>query len=215
MYSFSLGNLDPEIDEKYLYDTFSAFGVILQTPKIMRDPDTGMSKGIAFINFASFEASDSAMEALNGQFLSNRAIRVSYSFKKDGKGERHGTASERLLASKKPVIFDDKPHQNFSDVPSLPEFISPIIQSHFSYHNRDSHSMFDGIYSPSINMVGSLPILPFAHPSPFRDSQVQYPYESFRHAHPEDRFINQTDLVDHLYYPQVVIFIYVFKLCIQ
>ena len=40
-----MGNLDPEIDEKLLYDTFSAFGVILQTPKIMRDPDTGNSKG--------------------------------------------------------------------------------------------------------------------------------------------------------------------------
>ena len=40
-----VGNLDPEIDEKLLYDTFTAFGVILQTPKIMRDPDTGNSKG--------------------------------------------------------------------------------------------------------------------------------------------------------------------------
>ena len=29
-----VGNLDPEIDEKLLYDTFSAFGVILQTPKV-------------------------------------------------------------------------------------------------------------------------------------------------------------------------------------
>ena len=37
-----IGNLDPEVDEKLLYDTFSAFGVILQTPKIQRDPETGM-----------------------------------------------------------------------------------------------------------------------------------------------------------------------------
>ena len=44
-----IGNLDPEIDEKLLYDTFSAFGVILQTPKIMRDPDTGNSKGWSLI----------------------------------------------------------------------------------------------------------------------------------------------------------------------
>eukprot|EP00106_Octopus_bimaculoides_P023167 XP_014790609.1 PREDICTED: splicing factor 3B subunit 4-like [Octopus bimaculoides] len=28
-----IGNLDPEVDEKLLYDTFSAFGVILQIPK--------------------------------------------------------------------------------------------------------------------------------------------------------------------------------------
>ena len=29
-----IGNLDPEIDEKMLYDIFSAFGVILQAPKV-------------------------------------------------------------------------------------------------------------------------------------------------------------------------------------
>ena len=61
-----IGNLDPEVDEKLLYDTFSAFGVILTTPKIQRDPETGNSKGFAFINYASFEASDAAIEAMNG-----------------------------------------------------------------------------------------------------------------------------------------------------
>ena len=29
-----IGNLDAEIDEKMLYDIFSAFGVILQAPKV-------------------------------------------------------------------------------------------------------------------------------------------------------------------------------------
>ena len=29
-----IGNLDSEVDEKLLYDTFSAFGVILQVPKV-------------------------------------------------------------------------------------------------------------------------------------------------------------------------------------
>ena len=55
-----------------LYDTFSAFGVIAQTPKIMRDPDTGVSRGFGFVSYDSFEASDAAIEAMNGQFLCNR-----------------------------------------------------------------------------------------------------------------------------------------------
>ena len=29
-----IGSLDPEVDEKLLYDTFSAFGGILSTPKV-------------------------------------------------------------------------------------------------------------------------------------------------------------------------------------
>ncbi|KAL7676778.1 hypothetical protein ACOME3_003028 [Neoechinorhynchus agilis] len=112
-----IGNLDPEVDEKLLYDTFSAFGVILQTPKIMRDPDTGNSKGYAFINFASFDASDAALEAMNGQFLCNRAITISYAFKKDSKGERHGSAAERLLAAQNPIAQNERPHQLFADAP--------------------------------------------------------------------------------------------------
>lgn len=115
-----IGNLDPEVDEKLLYDTFSAFGVILQTPKIMRDPETGNSKGFAFINFASFEASDAAMDAMNGQYLCNRPISVSYAFKKDSKGERHGSAAERLLAAQNPLSHADRPHQLFADAPMPP-----------------------------------------------------------------------------------------------
>ena len=70
------GNLAPEVDEKMLYDTFSAFGPLAQQPKVMRDLDSGASKGFGFVSFDSFEASDAAIEAMNGQFLCNRPITV-------------------------------------------------------------------------------------------------------------------------------------------
>eukprot|EP00124_Ichthyophonus_hoferi_P001514 Ihof_evm13s80 gene=Ihof_evmTU13s80 len=110
-----IGNLDPEVDEKLLYDTFSAFGVILQTPKIMRDQDTGNSKGFAFVNYASFEASDAAIEAMNGQHLANRPISVTYAYRKDAKGERHGSAAERMLAQQNATLASQRPHQLFGD----------------------------------------------------------------------------------------------------
>lgn len=65
----------------------------------MRDPETGNSKGYAFINFASFEASDAAIEAMNGQYLCNRPITISYAFKKESKGERHGSAAGKNFIS--------------------------------------------------------------------------------------------------------------------
>eukprot|EP00898_Chlorokybus_atmophyticus_P000539 jgi/Chlat1/1486/Chrsp12S02035 len=111
-----IGNLDPEVDEKLLYDTFSAFGVIVQTPKIMRDPDTGNSRGFGFISYDSFEASDAAIEAMNGQYLCNRAITVTYAYKKDTKGERHGTPAERLLAANNPAARS-RPHTMFASAP--------------------------------------------------------------------------------------------------
>ena len=103
------------MDEKILFDTFSAFGVIVQTPKIMRDTDTGNSKGFAFVNYSSFEAADAAIKNMNGQFLMGRAISLQYSYKKDTKGERHGTAAERLLAKQNPLVRNDAPNTMFAD----------------------------------------------------------------------------------------------------
>uniref|UniRef100_A0A7N0VHD2 Splicing factor 3B subunit 4 n=1 Tax=Kalanchoe fedtschenkoi TaxID=63787 RepID=A0A7N0VHD2_KALFE len=113
-----VGNLDPDVDEKLLYDTFSAFGVIVSNPKIMRDPDTGNSRGFGFVSYDSFEASDAAIEAMNGQYLCNRQITVSYAYKKDTKGERHGTPAERVLAASNPSTAQrNRPHTLFASGP--------------------------------------------------------------------------------------------------
>jgi len=163
-----IGNLDPEVDEKLLYDTFSAFGVILTTPKIQRDPETGNSKGFAFINYASFEASDAAIEAMNGQYLCNRAIAISYAFKKESKGERHGSAAERLLAAQNPLSQADRPHQLFADAPPVP---LPSIPSAVP----PPPSMMGGHYPPPVPPPGGMgghgapplpPGPPGSHPLP-------------------------------------------------
>jgi splicing factor 3B subunit 4 len=98
-----VGNLDPDVDEKVLYDTFSAFGIIINGPKIMRD-DQNNSKGFAFLGYDSFESSDAAINAMNGQFVSGRPISVSYALKKDSKTERHGSMAERVLAANNPLV---------------------------------------------------------------------------------------------------------------
>ena len=97
-----VGGLDGDVDEKLLYDTFSAFGTISETPKVMRDPDTGGSKGYGFVSYDSFEASDLAIECMHGQFLCNKQVQVGYAFKRDSKTERHGSQAERLLAANNP-----------------------------------------------------------------------------------------------------------------
>lgn len=92
-----VGNLDLSCDDKILYDTFASFGHLLFA-KVMKDPDTGESRGFGFISYDAFESADAAMAAMNGQFLCNSPIQVSYALKKDSRGERHGDASERLIA---------------------------------------------------------------------------------------------------------------------
>lgn len=82
-------NLDPEIDEKVLYDTFRASGVILQSLKIMTGPDTGNSRCSVSIHFIPPDTSAASPEAVNGWYLWNCPIAVSCALKKNSEGEHH------------------------------------------------------------------------------------------------------------------------------
>jgi splicing factor 3B subunit 4 len=93
-----VGGLAPEAAEKTLFDTFSAFGGIVEV-RVQRDLDTGLPKGFGFVSFDAFEAADAAIEALNGQFLAGRPVVVQYAFRKDSKMERHGSVAERAMAA--------------------------------------------------------------------------------------------------------------------
>ncbi|KAF9167754.1 hypothetical protein DFQ26_003338 [Actinomortierella ambigua] len=116
--SLFIGNLSPEADEMLLRDTFSAFGVIIGHAKIARDLETGQPKGYGFVSFDNFESADAAIDAMNGQILANKPISVSFAFKKDGKGERHGSAAERLIAAqaRKNLPMHQMPNRLFADV---------------------------------------------------------------------------------------------------
>ncbi|KAL7065688.1 RNA recognition motif family protein [Cryptosporidium serpentis] len=94
-----IGNLSPDIDDKVLHDIFSSFGNVISTKVIFKENDED-EHGYGFVSYDSFNSSDNAIAALNGQFFGNRQITVSYAFKQDCKGERHGSTAERLLASK-------------------------------------------------------------------------------------------------------------------
>lgn len=112
-----IGNLSPEVDEKLLYDTFSTFGVIISTPKIMKDTISGESKGYAFVSYDSFESSDAAIASLNGQYLGGKPISVTYALKKDSKADRHGSAAERLLAANNPNSLSRRQAAMFTPPP--------------------------------------------------------------------------------------------------
>ncbi|XP_018541462.1 embryonic polyadenylate-binding protein isoform X1 [Lates calcarifer] len=64
-------NMDESIDNKALYDTFSAFGNILSC-KVVCD-DKG-SKGYGFVHFETQEAANRAIETMNGMLLNDRKV---------------------------------------------------------------------------------------------------------------------------------------------
>ncbi|KAK2196633.1 bifunctional RNA recognition motif domain/Nucleotide-binding alpha-beta plait domain superfamily/SF3B4 [Babesia duncani] len=97
-----VGNLDDEVDDRKIHEAFSSFGNVVSA-KVVRDTENGEGKTYAFVSYDNFESSDAALAAMNGQFFCNKPIHVSYAYKKDTKGERHGTAAERLIAANRPI----------------------------------------------------------------------------------------------------------------
>jgi len=63
-------NLDKNIDNKALYDTFATFGNILSC-KVSTD-DHGNSKGFGFVHYDSQEAADLAIAKVNGKLLNGK-----------------------------------------------------------------------------------------------------------------------------------------------
>lgn len=71
-----VGNLPKEYTEDDLLQLLAEFGVA-SNPKIIKDRDTGQSRGFGFIEIDSTEAGNAAIEALNGKNVGGRDLTVS------------------------------------------------------------------------------------------------------------------------------------------
>ncbi|HWH74747.1 MAG TPA: RNA-binding protein, partial [Methylibium sp.] len=70
-----VGNLAYSVRDDDLQQAFSQFGVV-NSAKVMMDRDTGRSKGFGFVEMGSDAEAQSAIEGMNGQSLSGRAVVV-------------------------------------------------------------------------------------------------------------------------------------------
>jgi polyadenylate-binding protein len=69
-------NLDVSIDDKALFDTFSAFGNILSCK--IATGDDGQSKGYGFVHFEHSEDAENAIKNVNGMLLNNKKVYVGH-----------------------------------------------------------------------------------------------------------------------------------------
>merc|ERR1712241_1371256 len=68
-------NLDKTIDNKAMYDTFSAFGNILSR-KVAHDMSNWESRGHGFVHFETEEAALNAIQKVNGMLLNGKKVFV-------------------------------------------------------------------------------------------------------------------------------------------
>ncbi|KAF5249936.1 hypothetical protein FANTH_4799 [Fusarium anthophilum] len=200
-----IGNLDPMVDEKILWDTFSRFGPLLTSPKVARE-ESGASKGFGFISFADFESSDAAIANLHGQYILSKEVSVQYAFKKDGKGERHGDEAERELAAqakKRNIVPEAQPvPQAFLQPPPVaaapPAGFDPSVMGRmppvgappqgipggFAPPGRGPSPYNAGVPPPGVPPRGSVPLPPAPSGLPARPPQSQAGYTNPADFHP-------------------------------
>ena len=70
-----VGNLSFNSTEDDITDAFSAYGTVTSVNVIM-DRDTGRPRGFAFVEMGSDQEAQSAVQALDGQDLGGRNIKV-------------------------------------------------------------------------------------------------------------------------------------------
>ena len=83
-----IGNLPYTIDESELKELFSSYGD-LDEIKLIRDWETGRSKGFAFITFTTQHAAEKALEQ-NDKEIGGKAIKVNIAKEKGSRGRRGG-----------------------------------------------------------------------------------------------------------------------------
>lgn len=70
-----VGNLSYNTTEEELRELFSTVGTVSEVA-LIKDRDTGQSKGFAFVTMGSQEEAKKAIEQMNGRSVGNRALTV-------------------------------------------------------------------------------------------------------------------------------------------
>ncbi|XP_024175338.1 glycine-rich RNA-binding protein 3, mitochondrial [Rosa chinensis] len=72
-----IGGVSFQSDEQSLREEFAKYGEVVDV-RIITDRDTGRSRGFGFVTYTSSEEASSAIQALDGQELHGRRVRVNY-----------------------------------------------------------------------------------------------------------------------------------------
>ena len=84
-----VGNLAYAVTEQDLEQAFGVYGKV-EKAKVILDRETGRSRGFGFVTFSSDREAKAAIEALDGQDLAGRSIRVNVAGRHDRDGASGG-----------------------------------------------------------------------------------------------------------------------------
>src|SRR5262245_51333892 len=84
-----VGNLSFSTTEDAIKDAFAECGEIVEV-KLMLERETGRSRGFAFVEMATAQAAQGAIDKMNGAMLDGRSLRVSEAQERSSGGGGRG-----------------------------------------------------------------------------------------------------------------------------
>lgn len=102
-------NLDPKIDNKSLFDTFSLFGNIMSC-KVATDAK-GLSKGYGYVHYETLEAAKEAIDKINGMLIAGQTVQVGMFTRKSERVNQ--TKWTNLYVKNIPKSWDSEKLQEF------------------------------------------------------------------------------------------------------
>src|SRR5438105_494579 len=84
-----VGNLSFQTTQQDLEDLFGQSGQV-ESVSIVTDRDTGQSRGFAFVEMATNEEAQAAIQALDGKDMDGRSLKVNEARAKEDRGGRGG-----------------------------------------------------------------------------------------------------------------------------
>lgn len=98
-------NLDKNLDNKALYDTFSLFGNILSC-KVAKDHE-GRSRGYGFVHYETAEAAKEAIEGVNGKQIGEKTVYVGEFVKRQERDKPEITNFTNLYVKNFPSAYTE------------------------------------------------------------------------------------------------------------
>ncbi len=89
-----VGNLSYDTTDEGLERAFAEFGAV-NNVQIMRDRETGRSRGFAFVEMASADEADAAIQGMNDAMLDGRNLKVNEARPREDRGGRGGGGGRR------------------------------------------------------------------------------------------------------------------------
>lgn len=82
-----IGNLSYHMEDEELADLFAQYGDV-ESARVIKDRETGRSRGFAFVVMNNNDDANNAIESLNGHEVNGRPMRVNEAIEKERRERR-------------------------------------------------------------------------------------------------------------------------------